>query len=181
MGNEPATLVTVRPEVPMGAFHGIGYVCTLGVVDALRASNVDAGVAWPFGVVDAATGAPLADVRTRAGYDEGMFATCEVWAREAACLPAADVLAAGITARVDAWAQDVRVGRAKAGPLAPILSDYYDATALMGRPVQVLYPNGNVMARGTFVGLDVWGRATLRTDDGREIEFAPEQASIRPA
>lgn len=181
MGNEPAAFVTLRPEVPMGAFHALGYVCTLGVVDALRASAVDAGVAWPFGVVDAATGAPLADVRVRAGYDEGMFATCEVWPCEAASLPTSDVLVAGITARVDAWAQDVRAGKAKAGPLAPVLSDYYDATTLMGRPVQALYPNGNVMARGTFVGLDVWGRATLRTDDGREVEFAPEQASIRPA
>ena len=44
-----------------------------------------------------------------------------------------------------------------------------------------VYPNGNEMARGTFAGVDIWGRATLITSDGHEVEFSPEQAGIRPA
>jgi hypothetical protein len=37
------------------------------------------------------------------------------------------------------------------------------------------------MAEGTFAGIDIWGRATIVTADGHEVEFSPEQASVRPA
>ena len=65
--------------------------------------------------------------------------------------------------------------------MAPVLSEYFDLVALMGKPAEAVYPNGNVMARGTFAGVDIWGRATLVTADGHEVEFSPEQARIRPA
>ena len=177
---EPLASLTLRPEVPMGAYHGIGYVCVLGAVEALREQGVDAGIAWPFGIVDVGSGQQLASLRVRAGYDEGMFASCELLAQED--LPDMDeaALAAGIEQCVAAWAEQVRAGRAQAGPLAPILSTYFDYVPLLGRPAEAVYPNGNVMARGLFVGIDVWGRATLRIESGRELEFAPEQASLRP-
>ena len=34
---------------------------------------------------------------------------------------------------------------------------------------------------GGFVGVDVWGRATVRNALGGEVEVSPEQASIRAA
>lgn len=84
-----------------------------------------------------------------------------------------------VVARVGAWAQDVRAGRAAAGPLAPILSEYFDALPLMGREVDVVYPNGNLAASGTFCAVDVWGRATVRLEGGKELVISSEQASIR--
>ena len=37
---------------------------------------------------------------------------------------------------------------------------------LMGKPAEVVYPNGKVAMRGTLVGMDVWGRATIRNEFG---------------
>ena len=33
--------------------------------------------------------------------------------------------------------------------------------------------------RGTLVGMDVSGRATIRNEFGRDLDIAPEHASIR--
>ena len=73
-------------------------------------------------VVDAETGEAIARVKTSAGYDEGMFAKVEVMA-EGAFDVDGGLLVAGMTSRVDRWAADVAAGRAKASPLAPVLSD----------------------------------------------------------
>ena len=181
--------ITLRPQVPMGAFQALGYVCVLGASEALGALGIDfAQVGWPQNVVDGRTFCTLATLRMRAGYDKGMFATCEVVAGEQVTLLRAlgdeelgAALEAGVAARVAAWEERVVAGAAAAGPLAPILSDYFDALALMGRDVEVVYPNGRVMARGELAGVDVWGRASVRTSDGHELDIAPEQASIRSA
>ena len=50
---------------------------------------------------------------------------------------------------------------------------------MLGRPVQALLPDGQPFMTGTFAGVDVWGRATVVTDDGRELELSAEQASLR--
>lgn len=86
-----------------------------------------------------------------------------------------------VVARTDAWAAAVNSGHAVAGPLAPVLSEYFDALPLMGARVDVVYPNGNVAATGDFVAVDVWGRATVRLGDGREVVVSSEQASLRRA
>lgn len=181
--------VTVRPQVPMGAFQGLGYVCAMGVAEALRGLGVSfAAVGWPYAVVDARTDAPLCSCTVKAGYDKGMFCTCTVVAGQQVGLLRAlgneQLVAAiqeGVAARVGAWEAQVVAGRAAAGPLAPVLSDYFDLVALMGRPAEAVFPNGNVMARGTLAGMDVWGRATLVLEDGTQLDIAPEQASIRQA
>ena len=104
---------------------------------------------------------------------------------EGAVAPGFDELAQAIrdavVARVDAWAAAVNSGHAVAGPLAPVLSEYFDALPLMGARVDVVYPNGNVAATGDFVAVDVWGRATVRLEDGREVVVSSEQASLRRA
>lgn len=104
---------------------------------------------------------------------------------ESAVAPGFDELAQAIrdavVARVDAWAAAVNSGHAVAGPLAPVLSEYFDALPLMGARVDVVYPNGNVAATGDFVAVDVWGRATVRLGDGREVVVSSEQASLRRA
>lgn len=176
-GKTLASLI-VRPAVPMGAYHGLGYVCVLGAAEALRVSGADLGIGWPFSLVDAKTGETVALVRVNAGYDEGMFARVEV-AAEGDFEADEEALEASIERRVSCWASDVAAGRAQAGPLAPILSDYFDLVPLLGHAAEAVFPNGNVMARGTFAGIDVWGRAILLTENGRELTIAPEQASLR--
>lgn len=84
-----------------------------------------------------------------------------------------------VVARCDEWAAAVNSGHAVAGPLAPILSDYFDRLPLLGHNVRVVYPNGNVMGLGTFVAVDVWGRATVKLGNGQEVVISSEQASIR--
>ena len=91
----------------------------------------------------------------------------------------AEAIRSHVVACVDEWAAAVNAGRAVAGPLAPILSDYFDALPLMGREVNVVYPNGNIAATGTFCAVDVWGRATVRLANGKELTISSEQASIR--
>ncbi len=93
----------------------------------------------------------------------------------------AESLRASIAGRVEAWADSVRAGRAQAGPLAPVLDEYFDACPLLGRQVRVLSPEGALMGAGVFAGLDCWGRATVRLNDGREVVYTAEMVSLRPA
>ena len=181
--------VTVRPQVPMGAFHALGYVCAMGAVEGLRAAGIEfAAIGWPQSVVDARTYRPLFELRLHAGYNKGMFAACTVVAAQQVGLlrdrsddELTQALEAGVVKRVASWEQQINAGAGAVGPLAPVLSEYFDLVPLLGKPAAAVYPNGNVMARGTFAGIDIWGRATLVTVDGHEVEFSPEQAGIRPA
>ena len=181
--------VVLRPQVPMGAFHALGYVCTMGAVEGLREAGVPyAGIGWPQDVVDARTFRTLCTLRMHAGYDKGMFATCTICAATQIGLLRSlddqtlhDALEAGITRRVGLWEEQIVAGAGKVGPLAPVLQEYFDLVPLLGQPVVATYPNGNEMARGTFAGMDIWRRATVVTQDGRELELSPEQAGIRPA
>ncbi len=181
--------VTVRPQVPMGAFHALGYVCAMGAAEGLRAVGVSfAGIGWPHDVVDVRTYRPLLKLQMHAGYNKGMYATCTVLAAQQVGLlrdmsdeELAQTLQEGIEARVSSWEQQITSGAGAAGPLAPVLSEYFDMVPLLGNPAMAVYPNGNEMERGTFAGVDIWGRATLITSDGHEVEFSPEQAGIRPA
>lgn len=91
----------------------------------------------------------------------------------------APVLRDAVLARVDAWAAQVRAGRAAAGPLAPVLSEYFDEVPLLGQRVRATYPDGRVAAVGFLVAVDVWHRVTVRSDAGQELEFAAEQVGIR--
>ena len=126
-----------------------------------------------------ALGYRVVAVDARAGYDEdGVFVRCDLtWDDERAL--AAPALERAACEGVDAWAADVAAGRAAAGPLAPVLSDYFDVLLGMGERVEVLR-GARVIGRGTLVGVDVWGRATVRLEgDAQELEVAPEQARLR--
>ena len=99
-------------------------------------------------------------------------------------LPSFEKLAELVRDRVveacDAWAADVRAGRAKAGPLAPILSEYFDCVPMLGHQAMALSPEGAEICRGAFVAVDVWGRVTIHTATGHDVVLAAEQASLRP-
>ncbi len=170
---------------------GVPYVAALGACEGLERLGVfGVAVGWPADVVSENGAGLVTRVRTNAGYAEGMFVVCSLafdveGGVHADSLPddekVADAVCGAILGRVDAWADAVGAGRAVAGPLAPVLSDYFDRVALMGKPVELVYPNGRVAMRGTLAGVDVWGRATVRNELGGEVEVSPEQASIRAA
>ncbi len=92
----------------------------------------------------------------------------------------AELLRRRIVARVDAWDLACRQGRAQAGPLAPILNEYFDCCPLLGHRVRALSPEGELVCTGYFAGLDCWGRATVRRDDGVEVVYTSEMVSLRP-
>ena len=168
------TSLTLRPRVPMGFVTGAPYVCALAV-----ARSLEARVAWPHEVVST-EGEPLVGIEARAGYDdEGVFVRCTLsWDAEKN-LDAAE-LERSVGEGVDAWESAYAAGRGAAGPLASVLGDYFDVLLGMGEEVEILR-GGRAVGRGTLVGVDVWGRATVRLTDGRELELAPEQARLRLA
>ena len=83
-----------------------------------------------------------------------------------------------VVARVDAWAEAVRAGSAAAGPLAPILAEYFDMVPMLGHQVAVLSPTGHLMNTGVFAGLDMWGRACVMTPTGEQA-YPSEAVSLR--
>lgn len=89
-----------------------------------------------------------------------------------------EALAAAVLVRVDTWAVAANTPQGAAGPLAPVLGEYFDMVPLLGRQVAAVSPNGLPLAVGVFAGLDIWGRATIKTDAG-EQEFPPEAVRIR--
>lgn len=93
----------------------------------------------------------------------------------------AEAIANNVVARVDAWEEAYKEGRAAAGPMAPILEEYFDELELIDHEVDAVLPDNRVIAKGIFCGLDVWGRATIRTAEGEELDFASEQVSLRDA
>ncbi len=162
-----AVAAVLRPSVPMGFIDGTTFVASLGAAEALGAH-----VAWPNAVVDG-EGRELARVTCRAGYDdEGIYVTCEIDGDAAD-----DSVADAVVARVDAWGQAVTAG-SKAGPLAAVLEEYFDACLLMGKKVRVVRRDGSLACEGVLAGMDIWGRVTVKLDDGREVEIAPGQARV---
>ena len=190
--------LVVRPDVNMHAFHGLPFVAAMGMMDALAGTAATpglglagkAGIQWPSDIV---CGAPafetsLARVTVNGGAGAaGMFGAVTVDIERSAlselCVDVADealveVLAAAVLARVDAWAVAANTPQGAAGPLAPVLGEYFDMVPLLGRQVAAVSPNGLPLAVGVFAGLDIWGRATIKTDAG-EQEFPPEAVRIR--
>lgn len=190
--------LVVRPDVNMHAFHGLPFVAAMGMMDALvgTASTPGLGLAgkvgieWPSNIVCSAPAfeTPFARVSVNGGAGAaGMFGAVTVDIERAALselgVDVADealveALSAAVLTRVDAWAVVANTSQGAAGPLAPVLGEYFDMVPLLGRQVAAVSPNGLPLAVGVFAGLDIWGRATIKTDAG-EQEFPPEAVRIR--
>lgn len=183
--------LVLRPVVRMGDFHALPFVAAMGIVDAFRAQGKadEVGIRWPGDIV---CGAPafeneLAKITVNAGAGEGgMFAMASVAVDEASVrslgfegplVEIAQGMAGAVAERVDVWAESL-AGKQVAGPLAPVLAEYFDMVPALGHRVAALSPNGHALAIGTFAGIDVWGRATIKTAVN-EQEFASEVARIR--
>ena len=190
--------VVARPAVGMQAFHALPFVAAMGMMDALAGAGDEpglglagkVGIQWPSDIV---CGAPafetlLASVSVNGGAGAaGMFAavTVRVSSAELTGLGIEPVdgelacrLADAVLGRIDAWAVSANTPQGKVGPLAPVLAEYFDMVPLLGHRAAAISPSGLPVATGVFAGLDIWGRATIKTDAG-EQEFPPEAVKIR--
>lgn len=189
-GEKPFEVATVvRLEVSMPHVPAVPYVVALGVCQFLRAADEGFGICWPYDICykDQA----VASIKATAGYQEGMFAVVSVVADTKALGLVFDVadntellakkMAELVVQSVSAWEQQVKCTRSFAGPIALILSDYFDMVPLLGQQVNKVYPNGTVALTARFGGIDVWGHAILVDKDGKEILVSEEEASVAPA
>ena len=168
MGDVALTL-TFRPDVAMHQITCLPHVVALALARALPGC----AVRWPYDVCMRESGESVCTLTSRAGYDGSMFCTVEICGLAEGEQGAKGV----IQARVDSWAKWLS-GRPRMAPLAGVLEDYADALWRLGEDVSVLYPNGAPFERGTFAGIDVWGRASVRLQDGQVLEFGPERYII---
>ena len=133
----------------------------------------------------------IASIKATAGYHEGMFAVVSIAADSGSLSSAFDVagntellakkVSELVVQSVSVWEQQVKGARSFAGPIALILSDYFDMVPLLGQQVNKVYPSGNVALTARFGGIDVWGHAILVDQDGKEILVSEDEASVVPA
>ena len=138
--------LVVRPDVNMHAFHGLPFVAAMGMMDALvgtastpgRGLAGKGGIQWPS---DIACGAPagetsLARVTVNGGAGAaGIFgavtvdierSTLSELGVDMADKALVEALAAAVLVRVDTWAAAANTPQGAAGPLAPVLGEYFD-------------------------------------------------------
>lgn len=184
---EVATVV--RLGVSMPYVPAVPYVAALGVCQFLRAADESFGICWPYDICY--KDQVVASIKATAGYQEGMFAVVSVVADAKVLNLAFDVadntellakrVSELVVHSVSAWEQQVKRARSFAGPIALILSDYFDMVPLLGQQVDKVYPSGNIALTARFGGIDVWGHAILVDEDGKEILVSEEEASVVPA
>ena len=189
-GEKPFEVATVvRLGVSMPYVPAVPYVVALGVCQFLRAADESFGICWPYDICY--KDKVVASIKATAGYQEGMFAVVSVAADAKALSLAFDVanntellakkVSELVVQSVSAWEQQVKRARSFAGPIALILSDYFDMVPLLGQQVNKVYPSGNVALTARFGGIDVWGHAILVDEDGKEILVSEDEASVVPA
>ena len=189
-GEKPLEVATVvHLEVSMPYVPAVPYVVALGVCQFLRGADEGFGICWPYNICY--KDQVVASIKATAGYQEGMFAVVSVAADSEALCSAFDAvdntellakkISELVVQSVSIWEQQVKHTRSFAGPIALILSDYFDMVPLLGQQVNKVYPNGNVALTARFGGIDVWGHAILVDQDGKEILVSEDEASVVPA
>lgn len=186
-GEKPLEVATVlHLEVSMPYAPAVPYVVALGVCQFLRGADEGFGICWPHDICY--KDQVVASIKATAGYQEGMFAVVSVVADAKVlsltfdAVDNTELLAKKVSElvvqSVETWEQQVKSARSFAGPIALILSDYFDMVPLLGQQVNKVYPSGNVALTARFGGIDVWGHAILVDKDGKEIIVSEDEASV---
>ena len=189
-GEKPFEVATVvRLGVSMPYVPAVPYVVALGLCQFLRAKDESFGIRWPYDICY--KDQVIVSIKATAGYQEGMFVVVSIAADSGVLCSAFDVAdniellakkaSELVVQSVSVWEQQVKRARSFAGPIALILSDYFDMVPLLGQQVNKVYPSGNVALTARFGGIDVWGHAILVDKDGKEILVSEEEASVVPA
>ena len=166
-------------DVPMGFIQGAAFVATLAAYNALKAAGQeDLGIWWPYAVVSHVKNL-VAFVDCSAGFGDSMFTVANVHVN----LPYNKTLAENIRNQVvgelTSWKSSFAGDAPKAGPLTDVLNEYYDANILISKEVLAEGPGGRALAIGEFCGLDIWGKASLKDEHDRILEFSPENAIMK--
>ena len=189
-GEKPCEVATVvRLGVSVPYVPAVPYVVALGLCQFLRSADEGFGIRWPYDICY--KDQVVVSIKATAGYQEGMFAVVSI-AADSGVLSSAFGVAGNtellakkvselVVQSVSVWEQQVKRARSFAGPIALILSDYFDLVPLLGQQVNKVYPSGNVALTARFGGIDVWGHAILVDQDGKEILVSEEEASVVPA
>lgn len=188
-GEKPFEVATVvRLGVSMPYVPAVPYVVALGICQLLRTQDESFGIRWPYDICY--KDQVVASIKAMAGYQEGMFAVISVVADARALSLAFDVadnteflvkkVSELVVQSVSTWEQQVKRARSFAGPIALILSDYFDMVPLLGQQVNKVYLSGNVALTARFGGIDVWGHAILIDEDGKEILVSEDEAYVVP-
>ena len=189
-GEKPFEVATVvRLGVSMPYVPAVPYVVALGLCQFLRALDENFGICWPYDICY--KDQVVASIKATAGYQEGMFAVVSIAADPKVLCSAFDAasntellankVSELVVQSIGVWEQQVKRARSFAGPIALILSDYFDMVPLLGQQVNKVYPSGNIALTARFGGIDVWGHAILVDQDGKEILVSEEEASVVPA
>ena len=189
-GEKPFEVATiVRLGVSMPYVPAVPYVVALGLCQFLCAKDEGFGIRWPYDICY--KDQVVVSIKATAGYQEGMFAVVSIAADPKVLCSAFDVadntellakkVSELVVQSVGVWEQQVKRARSFAGPIALILSDYFDMVPLLGQQVYKVYPSGNVALTARFGGIDVWGHAILVDQDGKEILVSEDEASVVPA
>ena len=143
-GEKPFEVATVvRLGVSMPYVPAAPYVVALGLCQFLRAADEGFGIRWPYDICY--KGQVIASIKATAGYQEGMFAVVSIAADPKVLCSAFDVadntellakkVSELVIRSVSVWEQQVKRARSFAGPIALILSDYFDMVPLLGQQV----------------------------------------------
>lgn len=189
-GEKPFEIATVvRLGVSMPYVPAVPYVVALGLCQFFRSADENFGICWPYDICY--KDQVIVSIKATAGYQEGMFAVVSITANPKVLYSAFDVadntellakkVSELVVKSVSVWEQQVKRARSFAGPIALILSDYFDMVPLLGQQVNKVYPSGNVALTARFGGIDVWGHAILVDQDGKEILVSEDEASVVPA
>lgn len=99
-------------------------------------------------------------------------------------LPSLDELAQNIRTsllgRVECWQNEIADAPVGEAPLHVLVGDYNVVLAYVGMPVNVFAIDGNLVAQGTFVGVDEQGSALVTQQNGTVVAYSAVDVSIRP-
>ena len=196
--------VILRPRVESDELCGLAAVCGLAAIESLEERGLAAEIhlKWPNDLY--ARGKKLGGILVEAAKDNGggYFAVAGIGINVAYAPPAVpdaglpavslkdlngaspdlDELIDGVyqrtVRRCDAWAEAL-AAQGTAGPLGPVLPEYLERLAWIGKEVVARSPAGTELARGVFSTVDARGQAILETPTGPR-RFSFETASLRP-
>lgn len=163
-------------DIAMPAVNVAAYVCAY----ALAKEFDDAKILWPHTIM--LDEKEALSIRAHAAYKQGIVVSFDIMPETSEAKELLNARATEFSSAVQntlhEWEAALSKTTAIAAPLAPVLEAYFDKLYLANKDVDVVYPNGNLFAKGKLLGLDVFGRAIVHTQGGQELSFGPLQYRI---
>ena len=203
-GNLLLSLV-LRPSVTSAQLSGLAAVSGLAALHELERHGFadEIQLKWPNDLV--ARGRKLGGILVESAHDVdgNLFAVCGIGLNVTYTPPTvpeaglAAISLADLDSRIppvsnlvadmrraivdaaDSWAQALSSMPCDTAPLEPIRQSFCEHLCWLGQKVHAISPAGTILATGTFIAVDVHGRAIVDTGD-RTHALHFEEASLRP-